>query len=343
MAPRTKKVLQTLLSFFVAGLFLYLAFRGTKFSDLWDSLQRVDYRWVAVMVPVGLASHYIRAVRWGYLLKPVKSGIGNRNLFSSVMIGYLMNNILPRLGELVRSYGLSRAEGLKTTSVLGTVVVERILDLLVFSLLLCGVVVLFPAVLSPFVENVQAMRPVFLLGSIGSLALFVVLFFKGEAVFTIVKLLQPVIPARFRERFNHLVSSFLSGFGVARMSETFLPIVLLSLSMWFLYILSLYLAFFAFPVLDGFHLGFDAAIILLTASTIAFILPAPGAMGTYHSFLTLVLVQLYQVDSTTALSYSILTHELGYVLTTGVGLYFLLKDQLTLSEIDRVAQQSAKP
>ncbi|MEX0736474.1 MAG: lysylphosphatidylglycerol synthase transmembrane domain-containing protein [Bacteroidota bacterium] len=343
MPPRTKKVLQTVLSFFVAGLFLYLAFKDTKFSDLWDSLQRVDYRWVAVLIPVGLASHYIRAVRWGYLLKPVKIGIGHRNLFSSVMIGYMVNNVIPRLGELVRSYSLGRAEGLKTTSVLGTVVVERILDLLVFSLLLCGVVVLFPVVLSPFVEDVETVRPLFLLGSIGSLVIFVVLFFKGEAVFTIVRILQPVIPARFRERFHHFVSSFLSGFGVARMSETFLPIVLLSLSMWFLYILSLYLAFFAFPVLGSFNLGFDAAIILLTASTIAFILPAPGAMGTYHSFLTLVLVQLYQVDSTTALSYSILTHELGYALTTGVGLYFLLRDQLTLSEIDRVAQQTAEP
>jgi uncharacterized membrane protein YbhN (UPF0104 family) len=193
------------------------------------------------------------------------------------------------------------------------------------------------------VEDVESVRPLFLLGSIGSLVVFVVLFFKGEAVFTIARILQPVIPARFRERFHHLVSSFLSGFGVARMSETFLPIVLLSISMWFLYILSLYLAFFAFPVLGSFNLGFDAAIVLLTASTIAFILPAPGAMGTYHSFLTLVLVQLYQVDSTTALSYSILTHELGYVLTTGMGLYFLVRDQLTLSEIDRVAQQTAEP
>lgn len=343
MPPRTKKVLQTLLSFFVAGLFLYLAFKDTKFSDLWDSLQRVDYRWVAVLIPVGLASHYIRAIRWGYLLKPVKIGIGHRILFSSVMIGYMVNNVIPRLGELVRSYSLGRAEGLKTTSVLGTVVVERILDLLVFSLLLCGVVVLFPVVLSPFVEDVESVRPLFLLGSIGSLVIFVVLFFKGEAVFTIVRILQPLLPVRFRERFHHLVSSFLSGFGVARMSETFLPIVLLSLLMWFLYILSLYLAFFAFPVLGSFNLGIDAAIILLTASTIAFILPAPGAMGTYHSFLTLVLVQLYKVDPTTALSYSILTHELGYVLTTGVGLYFLLRDQLTLSEIDRVAQQTAEP
>lgn len=343
MSSRTKKLLQTLLSFLVALLFLYLAFRGTAFSDLWNSLQQVDYRWVALLVPVGLTSHYVRAVRWRYLLKPVKAEISNRNLFSSVMIGYMMNNVIPRLGELVRAYSLSRAERITTSSVLGTVVVERILDLLVFSLMVCGVVVLFPAVLLPFVEDVEAVRPLFVLGSLASLAVFVLLFFKGEAMKTVLTGLQPAIPARFRDRFQNLVSSFMSGFSVARMSETFLPIVVLSAAMWFLYILSLYLAFFAFPALTRFSLGFDAAVVLLTASTIAFILPAPGAMGTYHSFLTLVLVRIYSVDSTTALSYSIVTHELGYALTTGVGLYFLLKDQLTISEIDRIAQQTAKP
>ncbi len=331
-----------LVSFVVAAVFLYLAFRTTNFRELWDSLKKVDYAWVTLLIPVGLLSHYVRALRWGYLLRPVKRHIAARNLFSAVMIGYLVNNVIPRAGELVRSYGLGKTESIPTTTVLGTVVVERILDLLVFSLILCVVVVISPSVLAPFVEDVDAIRPIFLVGSVISLGVFVLLFFRGEALFRLVKILEPLVPTRLRERFRQHVGSFLSGFGVSKMSETFVSIFVLSSIMWFLYIFSLYLGFYAFPDLSTHTLGFEAATILLTASTIAFIFPAPGAMGTYHSFLTMVLVQLYHVESATALSYSIITHELGYFLTTVVGLYFLLKDQLKISDAERAAERAVQ-
>ncbi|MBI3111229.1 MAG: flippase-like domain-containing protein [Ignavibacteriales bacterium] len=343
MPRRIKKILQALISFLVAGVFLYLAFKDTKFSDLWESLTQVQYVWVVLLVPVGLLSHYVRGVRWSYLLRPVKRGISHRNLFSAVMIGQMMNNVLPRLGELVRCYGLGRSERMAITSVLGTVVVERILDLLIFALMICGVVYFYPAVLLPFVENTDVVRPLLLFGSIASFLVLILLFFKGETIFMILKFVQPIVPRGFREKYERSIEGFLSGFKIARMSDTFLPILLLSFFMWFMYAVSLYMAFLAFrdPIL--LNLGFDAAIILLTASTIAFILPAPGAMGTYHSFLTVALVQLYGVDSVMALSYSVVTHEVGYIVTTAVGLYYFLKDHLHISEAEQAAQQSAKP
>ena len=100
------------------------------------------------------------------------------------------------------------------------------------------------------------------------------------------------------------------------------------------------MAFFAFSSLSGHNLDLGASVILLTISTIAFALPAPGALGTYHSFLTAALIRLYGVDSVTALSFSIITHETGYILTTVVGLYYFIKDHIRVSDVVNVTDDS---
>lgn len=333
MPSKLKKSLQTLLGFLLAAVFLYLAFRGVNFGDLWDSLQRVNYLWVALLIPIIIISHWLRAVRWAYLLSPVKDTLSHRKLFSAVMIGFMVNNVLPRVGEVVRAFAIGRSEGISKSSAFGTVVVERIIDMLTFLFILSAVLFLSPHSLDPFVDDVDAVRPFFLVGSLAFLAIFVVLFFKGESLFRLLNVLRTLVPKRYEERYQRLVESFLSGFSVTRRHDKFAMILLLSFLMYFFYALGLYIPFFAFDALAGHNLDFGASVILLTISTIAFALPAPGALGTYHSFLTVGLVRLYGVDEITALSFSIITHEAGYILTTVVGLFYFFKDHLKVSEV----------
>lgn len=333
MSPRLKKFLQTFIGFLIAALFLYLAFRGVSFKDLWASLQSVDYLWASLLIPITLISHWLRGVRWAYFLSPVKDKISYHKLFSAVMIGFMVNNVLPRVGEVTRAFAIGRSEGISKSSAFGTVVVERIIDMVTFLSILCVVLFLYPHSLDPFFSNVDALRPFFLLGSVLCLAVFVILFLKGESLFRLLNLLKHIVPKRFEGRYQQLVDSFLSGFAVAKMHNKFAMIVLLSILIYFFYALSMYVPFYAFSSLSGHNLDFGAAVILLTISTIAFALPAPGALGTYHSFLTAALMLLYGVDRNTALSYSIITHETGYIITTVVGLFYFIKDHLRVSEV----------
>ena len=117
------------------------------------------------------------------------------------------------------------------------------------------------------------------------------------------------------------------------MREKFVPVGLLSLSMWGLYALALYVPFLAFDPIVEAGLGLSAAVILLTLSTVAFILPVPGAFGTYHSFLKFALVTMYGIDEITALSFSIVTHELGYIMVMVVGIGYFLKDHIKVSDV----------
>jgi uncharacterized protein (TIRG00374 family) len=302
-------------------------------GDLWSSLKSVDYLWVALLIPIIVISHWLRAVRWAYLLSPVKEPMSRHKLFSAVMIGFMVNNVLPRVGEVVRAFAIGRSEGISKSSAFGTVVVERIIDMLTFLSILSGVLFVYPRALDPFFENVDAVRPFFLAGSLVCLAIFVVLFFKAESLFGILNLFRPFVPKRYDERYQRLVDSFLSGFSVARRHDKFAAIIGLSFLMYFFYALGLYVPFYAFESLAGYNLDFGASVILLTISSIAFVLPAPGALGTYHSFMTISLVKLYGVDEITALSFSIVTHEAGYILTTVVGLFYFIKDHLKVSEL----------
>jgi glycosyltransferase 2 family protein len=328
-----KNLLRSAFGILVAALFLYLAFRGTDFGKLWSSLSNVRVGWILLLVPIGLFSHFLRALRWKYLLEPVKRPTSVHVLFSAVMIGYMVNNLIPRVGELIRAYVVGKLEGVPKSSALGTVVIERIIDLATFFFLLCVVLFLYPQSLEVFTGDVSSIRLLFLFGSVATLVLFVVLFLKSESLFKMLKLFRHLVPGKFKAKVDTLVDSFLTGMQVSKLRPRFALITMYSLLIWGFYALALYVPFFAFDSIRSLGLDLGAAMVMLTFSAVAFVLPAPGAFGTYHSFLSLALVRIYGVDSVTALSYSIATHETQYIATMIFGIVYFLKDHLKVSDI----------
>jgi uncharacterized protein (TIRG00374 family) len=337
MTRKVRTLLRTLLSFLLTALFLYLAFRNANLAELWTSLAGANLWWILALVPLGLFSHWVRAWRWKYLLAPLKPHASMRNLFSAVMIGYMVNNVLPRAGELVRAYMYGRLEKISRSATLGTIVVERILDTITFLFMLCTVLFLYPNSLDPFVENVQAVRGYFLLGSVVLLILSAVLLLKSEALFGLVKFLKPIIPKRYAGRMDGILDAFLEGIGAGAGRQNLFAVSALSLFLFAVYGLTMYVGFYSLDAIAARGFDFGVAFVLLTITTVAYVLPAPGAMGTYHSFLTYTLAVLYGVDSVSALSFSIITHEVSYLTITVVGLGYFFKDHVHISEITEQA------
>ena len=333
MFTKARNIFQYLLSFLIALVFLYLAFQGVKLSDLWESLKSANYWWVSLLIPINILANWVRALRWADLLSPIKSNISKRNLFSGVMIGYAINNVLPRVGEFVRPYVLGKLEGISRSSAFATVVVERILDFMSFYFIVFVVLFIYPHSLDPFINHADDVRPFFLFGSIAALVIFVLLFFKAEALFRFLARMLSFVPRRHKEQTEKILDKFYSGFAVAKVHKKLARILFQSFIIWGLYALGMYLSFFAFSSLVRQDLDFGAAVVLLVVSSIAWVLPAPGAMGTYHSFLTAAMIGLYSVDKETALSYAIVTHEVGYIVVMVIGGYYFFHDQLKVSEL----------
>ena len=333
MSPHSRRSIRYSISFLLAIAFLYLAFRGIKFSELWESLKGANYWWVALLIPLNILMNWVRAERWAYLLAPIKSHVSKRNLFSGVMIGYAINNVLPRVGEFVRPYIVGNQERISRSSVFGTIVVERILDFMSFYFIVCLVLFIYPNSLDPFVNQPDTMRPLILVASLAALILFILLFFKAETLFRFLAKVLRFIPQTRKEKAEKILDKFYHGFAVAKLHSKFGMILFLSFFIWGLNALIMFVPFFAFAPLVKTGMDFGASVVLLVISSIAWILPAPGAMGTYHSFLRVAMVKLYGIDETTSLSYAIVTHEVGYLVVMVFGAYYYFRDHLHLADL----------
>ena len=112
----------------ISGVLLYLSFLNTDFYKIYSIIESLNYRYLFLAIGVDFLILFIKSVKWGYLIQPIKK-VKVFTLFSVISIGTMTNSLLPfRIDELIRAYILGRREGLKKSMVFGTIVVERIMD-----------------------------------------------------------------------------------------------------------------------------------------------------------------------------------------------------------------------
>ncbi|MFW5662496.1 MAG: lysylphosphatidylglycerol synthase transmembrane domain-containing protein, partial [Bacteroidota bacterium] len=125
MKKGVKKALQWSVTAIILIVSIYYATKGIDYTTLWQVLKTADYEWVLIPIPIMLLSHWLRAMRWRTMLKPIFEPGSLWNMFSAVMIGYAMNNVIPRGGEFLRPYVYAKREKKSFSSVFATIVVER--------------------------------------------------------------------------------------------------------------------------------------------------------------------------------------------------------------------------
>jgi glycosyltransferase 2 family protein len=332
---QVKSALKYLISAGLTVLFLYFAFKGTDFESLWQIMTHANYWWALSSLPALLISHMLRAWRWEYFLRPVKPGLKYRNLFSATMIGYMLNNLFSRLGEIGRPYAIWKQEGVSRSAALGTVFIERIFDILSFMV----VVALIPLVYSgpltqvfPWLEQTGIWLTIISLLFMG---LFVFLMVRRDIVVRMLNAITRHLSPKRAKLVEHITHSFLDGFLFLKEPKHYFMIILLSILVWVFYILMVYLPFYAFDMTAKYGLDMGTALVVQAISNIGFILPTPGGTGSYHYFVIQTLTKLYGVNEEVARSYATLTHAIGFIGTTLVGFYYFFKDKIHLGEMGK--------
>lgn len=338
-APPTsyRRWLQYIISGALTVFFLYLAFRGTDPADLADSLRHADYWWILGYFVALMASHLLRALRWRYMLYPLKPDIGLRNLFSALMIGYMLNNILPRAGEIGRPYVIGQLERISAGASFGTIVVERIMDIVSFLILVGALPFLYRGPLRESFPWLTQSGIILAALIIPATAVIVLLMRRRDWADAVLVRLTRVLPQGFGRRIDRLTHSFLDGFTFLKTPRHFLIIGVLSVFVWSLYAVMTWCGLRAFG-LDR-ALGVSGAVVVLAISSIGVAIPTPGSTGTYHAFASQTLIALFGVARATALSFATLTHAVGFVSSTLFGLYYLLVDRITLGDAVRPRKQ----
>ncbi len=282
---------------------LWVSLSGLKGENktefIMQAWQKSNKLWLLLMAAVAFLSHGIRALRWKMLLEPSNNYIKTSSSFLSLMIGYLVNLVVPRGGEVSRCYNLYQLEKTPVEVSFGTVVVERIADVLC----LLGVIVI-----AFFVEWDKLVKFISKLG-IGSggngygfhVPLWAILALIGVVILFIVG---------WRFRKNEKLLKILNGFkegllSVFKLKNKWL-FVFYSVFIWFLYFVMSYCVIRAFDTMGG--LGFSAVLAVFALGAIAMAAPLPGGTGSYHVIVPMGLVKLYDLPNDDAVAFVFVFH-----------------------------------
>lgn len=305
MNSRLRALLQYIVMILLTVVLLWLSLRGltvaegeNKFDYIWSLWQDASKSWLLGMVVVAFMSHFLRAERWRMLLTPT----GNRgtlmNSFYSLMVGYLVNLAIPRGGEISRCYNLMKLEKTPVEVSFGTVVVERIVDVLC---LLLVIAISFAVEWEKLVTFINSLGidsgngstlkiPAWLFVAIGGMILLGV----GAYFF------------RKNPRLQKVLAGFRTGLlSVFQMENKWL-FLFYSVAIWFLYFMMSYCVVMAFD--NTRELGMSAVLTLFALGAIAMAAPLPGGTGSYHTIVPLGLVMLYHLPQPEAIAFVFIFH-----------------------------------
>ncbi|MCB2214176.1 flippase-like domain-containing protein [bacterium] len=310
----------------ISAVFLYLAFREINYQDLWSALRSINLWWLIPGLAVYFVGVLVRAWRWQYLLKPLKP-ISLKTLFPVINIGYMGNNVFPlRMGEVLRAVVLKRREDVPISGSLATIVVERIFDAVV----IVGFVLLN-------LGQLTALSAEGSLAQLGSLATWaVVIFLAGLGVFILIamfpkpalniihRVVDAVVPKRWREAAANIADRFLDGLMSLRSPKDAFMILFTSILIW-LFETGLY---WSVDQALGLGLTFGQLMLLNGAVNLVLLIPAaPGGLGTFDAAVRANL-EAYGIAAESALGYALVLRIALWVPITIVGAIYFIREGL---------------
>lgn len=319
MNAKLKAILQYGVMLVFTGALLGLSLRALNTGDqdkttfIWAAWQKSNKGYLLLMAVIIVLSHMMRAIRWQILLMPTDNVISLRNSFLSVMVGYVINLVIPRGGEVSRCYNLYKLENTPVETSFGTVVVERIIDVLFLLVIIVISFILEWSKLEGFIATLDFSGTQNLLSPWVITGLVVVLTAGTFAVFYFI---------RNNEKLKKLFAGFKRGLLAIFHLESKAAFIFYSVTIWILYFLMSYCAIMAFE--ETSPLGFSAVMTLFAIGAIAMAAPLPGGAGSYHTLVPLGLVMLYHLDKADAIAFVFIFHAWQTLIVILVGLLSLL-------------------
>ena len=318
------RIIKFILGVLISVIGLYYAFRQINFWELWIIIKNVNFILVILAIVILLLSNVIRAWRWQILVKPIKD-VSFEPAFSSIMIGYFGNSVLPfRMGEFLRAFVVADKTSLTASTAFGTIVIERILDFIGLSIVILLIMTVYPLtsvggsiIIGVIVLSLTAFIFFFLFGG-----------FKSSLLVKIEKL--SLLRIGLLHKILLFIKNFLDGATTIRATNKLGIILLYTLIIWIMYYCSTYLATIAIGIeLEWFGFG-----VLLISTTLAISIPAaPGYVGTYHAAAVYILTNLFDVGRSNAQAAAIILHAVGTIPIVIIGAGYFLNSSVNFKDI----------
>ena len=320
----SKRSLSYSFSFLLSIIFLYIAFHNVNFVDVLEVVSGASIFWIIILIITLLLSHFLRAVRWKIILSSVKPDISMKNLFGSLMVGYAVNCVVPRLGEVARAVLIGKWENVSRSSMFGAIILERIIDVLFLCLSIFISALIWSEDLYFKLPWLKTSLYISLFGIVGVVIfLFLVIRYKEHFYGVLVKMVGK-LSEKFAHKTSHIFEMLIEGFKSLKGTKNYILTFLFSIAIMLLYAFSSYVGFFTVGMNSIKPVSYQMAWILMSISGIGVLIPTPNGTGSYHTLIKTALVLLFGFSEVISLSYAFLTHFISYVVFILVGLISFL-------------------
>ena len=312
-----KKVVSILLPIGISGALVVWILSGIEDPDVvLDAALNANPFLLLAIVPVSLASHWLRATRWLRLLG--MPGASRVVAFSSVMIGYAVNVVVPlRAGEAARLVNMNVQTGAPYPRMITTLVAERLVDLL-FLIVFLGLSLLFAGDrIAEAFPVIGQTGPLLVAAAVVGLVGLLGIAFAGERLARIVESLAGKLHAGLGERAGHFTREAARGFEFVRDPIQAAVVAAESVAIWVLYWGTLILGLAAFGFLAD--IGLDGGTVVFSITSSGVLVPSQGAIGAYHTAGRESLHLLYDVPRDLALARVTVVHAILFLGVGGIG------------------------
>ncbi len=309
------------IAFLAVGiLLLWIAFRTVNFKALAAGLKGANYYWLILSTLFGLFGYLSRARRWIILINPLGYNPKYWNTFHSMMSGYLANLALPRIGEITRCVALGKKEKIPVDQLIGTVVIERTIDLISLLIIMFGLFFtsgskireyLNATIMVPFREKVlsvfgAAWVPWVIFIGLSAISLYLLFHYKKE--------LRKI---KFFSKMFDIAHGVINGLKTISKLKRNWEFIFHTVFIWLNYALMTWVVVFCIESTS--NLSFANSIFILVIGGLAMSAPVQGGIGAYHYFVSRGIAFVAGVSIEDGSAYAILTHESQLILALILG------------------------
>lgn len=311
-----KHIINAATGIIIGGFFLFITLRNKPLNEIFDLLLTARTGWIVLGLAFLVIMFFFRAYRWKLLMENNGNSPHIRNVSYSLLLGFFINSFTPKLGEVIRCTSLKKSSDIPVSNSFGTVVSERIYDLLVLVLAVALILVLESGRLGSLAKQALGSIKASVSGNLLNLSLAIIglVFF----IYTLVRIFKRYhIMAKIREFLRELWSTVKNTFRI-RSYRTFL---FQTFMIWFLMVMVNYCCLRSLPSTENLDLYF--AFVVLFVGTIGWAIPSPGGIGTTH-FFVLQLFLLFNMSEETGVTYGILVNGITVLFTIFGGLLAII-------------------
>ncbi|MCS7077262.1 MAG: flippase-like domain-containing protein [Bacteroidia bacterium] len=304
MSISAKKIIQYLIGIIIAVGMLLLAFKDIQWKEIKEGFKNANYLWIGMSMLVGIAEKFIRASRWSMLLRASGHEPKLISTFCGVAIGYLANMVLPRMGEVTRCGVVYKADNIPVAQVFGTVILERIIDVITLFLVILLALGLEHEVFYQWLVQTFQFSP-------AQQSKFLIFFFSVlvMGVIFLIFIAKRWNTLNSKQKWIISVKKFLEGLfeGLISIRKVKnIPLFLIyTASIWLCYTLTTYCIFLALHSTS--HLGLVPALVVTLVGAVGMAAPVQGGIGIYHYVVSQSMVA-YHINAEQSLVSATLNH-----------------------------------